>query len=193
MPAIHPAASDANFVELQRDPFFEVAVDLIADYLGDAFADPAGGEVDRWTLSALPSTGRTPERERLFTLNIGPMEVLYVERFLDGDEIEDYRIALYVSRSALTDATSHGLEGLAIRYPLLRFAPTGMASAGGDGVVVDWFVSDAGADDQFFDLPLPTPIRTLADHLATKGRGPYAQYHNRAFAAHVLARVAADV
>ncbi|MGW0040288.1 hypothetical protein [Rhodococcus sp. NPDC003348] len=192
MATIHPSATDENFEELQQDPFFEVVTDLIADYLTDAFDDPAGGEVDRWTLSALPATNRSAERERLFTLNAGPMEVLFVERFLEDGEIVDYRVALYASLSALTEETSSSLDELALRYPLLRCHPTDMASAGGDGVLIDWFVSDDGADDQFFDLPLAKAIRPLTDHLGTKGRGPYAQYHNRAFAAHVLGRAAAD-
>lgn len=192
MTSIHPSASDENFEELRQDPFFEVVVDLIADYLADAFDDPAGGEVDRWTLSALPATNRTAERHRLFTLNIGPMEVLYVERFIEDGEIVDYRVALYASGSALCAETSRTPDELTVRYPLLRVTSTDMAAADGDGVVIDWFVSDDGADDQFFDLPLSKAIRPLADHLAVKGRGPYAQYHNRAFAAHVLGRVAAD-
>ncbi|GAA4482603.1 hypothetical protein GCM10023094_32840 [Rhodococcus olei] len=182
-PTIHPSASDESFEELQRDPFFEVVTDLIADYLADAFDDPAGAEVDGWTLSALPSTDWTADRHRLFTLGVGPTEVLFVERFLEGGDIVDYRVALCVSLSALLEATSATLDELALRYPLLRME-RGDASA--DCVLIDWFVSDGGADDQFFDLPLATSIRPLAERLAAQGRGPYAQFHNRMFAAHAL-------
>ena len=189
MSTLRPSASDENFAELQQDPFFDPAVDLIADYLADAFDDPAGAEVDRWTLSALPTTNRAAGRERLFTLNVGPMEVLYVERFLEGDDIVDYRIAMYVSESALIGETSRTLDQLRNIFPLLHFYRTEMASAGGDGIVVDWFLSDEGADEQFFGLPLAAAIRPLAELLVTKGRGPYAQYHNRAFAADVLGRI----
>ncbi|MFF0815334.1 hypothetical protein ACFYVR_09310 [Rhodococcus sp. NPDC003318] len=188
MTSIHPSARDESFAELQRDPFFEVVTDLIADYLGDAFADPAGGEVDRWTLSALPPVDATADRHRLFSLHVGPVEVLYVERFLEGGEIVDYRVVLCTSRSELTAGAD--LDDLLVRYPLLRVTPTD--AAGADAVLVDWFVSDDGADDQFFDLPLAAAIRPLAEHLATEGRGPYAQLHNRAFAAHVLGQVAAQ-
>ncbi|MEV0773384.1 hypothetical protein [Nocardia salmonicida] len=189
MSTVHPSARDANFVELQQDPFFDPAMDLIADYLTDAFDDPAGGEVDRWTLSALPTTNKTAERERLFTLNVGPMEVLYVERFLEGDDVVDYRVAMYVSESALTAAISCTLDQLRNMFPLLHFQPSDMASADGDGAVIDWFLSHEGADEQFFSLPLAAAIRPLAEHLVTKGRGPYAQCHNRAFAADVLGRI----
>lgn len=185
MTTIDPAASDANFEELQRDPFFEVVTDLIGDCLGDAFDDPAGGEVDRWTLSALPSTNHSADRHRMFTLAIGPRDVLYVERFLEDGEIVDYRVVLALSASVLTERTGIAPGGLSARYPLLRFTPS---ATGGDEVLVDWYVSDAGADDQFFDLPLVEAIRALADELAPHGRGPHAQQHNRAFAAHVLRR-----
>ncbi|MGY1984163.1 hypothetical protein [Nocardia gipuzkoensis] len=70
-------------------------------------------------------------------------------------------------------------------FPLLHFQRTGLASAGGDGFVVDWFVSD----EQFFGLPLAAAIRRLAELLVTKGRGPYVPYHNRASAADVLGRI----
>ncbi|WP_245663567.1 hypothetical protein [Nocardia inohanensis] len=142
-----PAASDENFAELQQDPFFAPAADLIAGYLVDAFDDPASEELYRWTLSALPTTNKTAERERLFTLNLGPMEVLFVERFLDGKGVVDYRIAIYMTESALTEATSRTLDQLGNTLPLLRFHRTEMAAAGGDGVIVDWFLSDEGADN----------------------------------------------
>ncbi|QCQ93138.1 hypothetical protein [Rhodococcus sp. SGAir0479] len=187
MPDIHPAATDANFELLQTDPFFDVVVDLIAGYLASAFDDPAGAEVDGWTLSCLPTTNKTPERQRLFTLNIGPMEVLYVERYTENGETVDFRTVLYTSLSALQRATGYSLDGLTLANPLLRFRKTELASADGDGVLIDWFLSDEGADEQFFELPLDeATIRPLAERLVSKGRGPYAQYHNRAFAQHVL-------
>ncbi|WP_433608906.1 hypothetical protein [Prescottella agglutinans] len=187
MPDINPAATEANFKLLQTDPFFDVVVDLIAGYLASAFDDPAAVEVDEWTLSCLPTTNKTAERERLFTLNIGPMEVLYVERYTENRETVDFRTVLYTSLSALMRSTGYSLDGLAMANPLLRFKQTELASAEGDGVLIDWFLSDEGADDQFFELPLDeTTIRPLAERLVSKGRGPYAQYHNRAFAQHVL-------
>ncbi|MCA1008726.1 hypothetical protein LCL87_23720 [Rhodococcus hoagii] len=187
MPDIHPAATDASFKLLQTDPFFDVVVDLIAGYLASAFDDPAAVEVDEWTLSCLPSTNKTAERERLFTLNIGPMEVLYVERYTENGETVDFRTVLFTSLSALQRSTGYSLDGLTLANPLLRFKQTEHASADGDGVLIDWFLSDEGADEQFFELPLDeTTIRPLAELLVSKGRGPFAQYHNRAFAQHVL-------
>lgn len=187
MPDIHPAATDANFKLLQTDPFFDVVVDLIAGYLASAFDDPAAVEVDEWTLSCLPTTNKTADRERLFTLSIGPMEVLYVERYTENGETVDFRTVLFTSLSALQRSTGYSLDGLTLANPLLRFKQTEHASADGDGVLIDWFLSDEGADEQFFELPLDeTTIRPLAELLVSKGRGSFAQYHNRAFAQHVL-------
>ncbi|WP_430335049.1 hypothetical protein [Rhodococcus sp. ACT016] len=187
MTDINPSATEANFKLLQTEPFFEVVVDLVAGYLASAFDDPAAVEVDEWTLSCLPTTNKTAERERLFTLNVGPMEVLYVERYTENGETVDFRTVLYTSLSALMRRTRYSLDGLAMANPLLRFKETELASADGDGVLIDWFLSDEGADDQFFELPLDeTTIAPLAERLVSKGRGPYAQYHNRWFAQHVL-------
>ncbi|QBJ96649.1 hypothetical protein ERC79_12230 [Rhodococcus sp. ABRD24] len=194
MSEIQPAASDENFELLRQEPFFEVVVDLVAGYLASAFDDAASGEVDEWTLTCFPATNRTADSERLFTLNIGPMETLYVERYTDNGETVDYRTVLYTSLSALMRRTGYSLDGLTMANPLLRFRKTELASADGDGVVIDWFLSDEGADDQFFGLPLDeTTIRPLAERLVDKGRGPYARYHNRRFAQHVLDVMKEDV
>lgn len=193
MPDIQPSATESNFALLQKEPFFEVVVDLIAGYLASAFDDPAACEVDEWTLSCLPATNKTAERERLFTLNVGPMEVLYVERYTENGETVDFRTVLYTSLSALMRRTGYSLDGLALANPLLRFKQTELAAADGDGVLIDWFLSDEGADDQFFELPLDeTTIGPLIERLVSKGRGPYAQYHNRWFAQYVLDAMTED-
>ncbi|WP_068154194.1 hypothetical protein [Rhodococcus phenolicus] len=188
MSAAERAATDTTFSRLRRDPFFDVVVDLVAGYLASAFDDPATGEGDRWTLTCLPSTGRTADHERLFALGVGPMEVLYIDRYTEGGETVDYRTVLVASKSALVDRTGWSLDELSLRYPLLKFrSDDDEAAAGGDAVVIDWFLSDEGADDQFFALPLDeTTIGPLAERLAGEGPSPNARAHNRSFARHVL-------
>ncbi|WP_280501702.1 hypothetical protein [Nocardia farcinica] len=189
MSAPEPSASGENFAALRQDPFFGTAVDLIVGYLAAAFDDPSTGEVERWTLSARPSTHRTAECERLFTLNIGPMEVLYVERLMLGIDITDYRLVTYVSEAVFTADTGRAFDQLETAFPLLRFHRTDMASADGDGLVIEWFRSEKGAEEQFSGLPLAAAIRGLAELLEPKGRGPYKRFHNHAFATHVLGRI----
>lgn len=181
-----PAATEQNFTLLREDPFFDVVVDLVSGYLASAFDDPAS-ETDRWTLTCLPSAGSTTVYERLFTLAIGPMDVLYIERYTEGGETVDYRTVLVTSKSALIRSTGWLLDEMAVRYPLLKFLDAEHEAADGDGVVIDWFLSDEGADDQFFALPLDeTTIGPLADILAEKGPGQNAPDHNQWFAQYVL-------
>lgn len=96
---------------------------------------------------------------------------------------------MYVSESALTGETGRTLEQLRGTFPLLTFERTDMASADRDGIVIGWRVSDQGAGEQFSGLPRAAAIRRLTEALATRGRGPYAAYHNRAFAADILERI----
>ena len=181
------SATQESFVLLSQDPFFDVVVDLVAGYLASAFDDPADHEVSGWTLTCLPSAGRTADHQRLFTLAIGPMEVLHVERYTEDGETVDYRTVLTTSTSALIQQTGSSLDQLSMRYPLLKFHDSDNAAAHGDAVVVDWFLSDDGADEQFFALPLDeTTIGPLAERLADQGAGPDEEYHNRWFAQHVL-------
>ena len=83
---VRPAASVENFERLQGDPLFEDLAELIAEVLSYAFDAPAAVEIEQWTISCLPSTNRSADRHRLFTLNIGPMEVLSVECHLVGGQ-----------------------------------------------------------------------------------------------------------
>ncbi|MFD6881620.1 hypothetical protein [Rhodococcus sp. NPDC060084] len=185
------SATQESFVLLSQDPFFDVVVDLVAGYLASAFDDPADHEVSGWTLTCLPSAGRTADHQRLFTLAIGPMEVLHVERYTEDGETVDYRTVLTTSTSALTQQTGSSPDALSMRYPLLKFHESDNVATDGDAVVIDWFLSDEGADEQFFALPLDeTTIGPLAEHLAAQGSGPYEEYHNRWFAQHILEVIA---
>ncbi len=181
------SATRESFVSLSQDPFFDVVVDLVAGYLASAFVDPADREVSGWTLTCLPAAGRTADHQRLFTLALGPVEVLYIERYTEDGRTVDYRTVLTTSASALIQQTGSSLDGLSMRLPLLKFHPCENVATAGDAVVIDWFLSDEGADEQFFTLPLDeTTIGPLAERLAGKGAGPYEEYHNRWFAQHIL-------
>ncbi|MFE3293348.1 hypothetical protein [Rhodococcus sp. NPDC059234] len=190
---VKPAASEENFEHFKRNPLFEASVDLIAGYLSEAFDEPAAVEVDEWTLACLPSTGRSGARQRLFTLNIGPMEVLTVQTELEDGVPVDCYIMMYVSASALEIESGCTLDALAERTALLDIRRTDMASADGDGAVIGCRPTVDGALDQLDQLLLhENTIRPLAKALVAKGKGSYEQYHNRLFAAHVLAQASAD-
>lgn len=181
------AASQENFERLQLDPAFSDLAEVIAEVLRCAFDDPAAVEVERWTLSCLPATNKSAIRYRLFTLNVGPMEMLYVECELENGEPVDYWMSVYVSSSALESATGCSVEELDDRHCRIQIHRTSLSSADGDGVVISGSLIAEGEADEFDSLPLnATTIRPLAERLVAKGKGPYAQYHNRGFAQFVL-------
>lgn len=184
--ALNPSASEENFRRLERDEeTFAGSIGLIAAYLESAFTDPASEEIERWTLSCLPSTNRS---SRLFTLNIGPMEVLFVDRAdAVGDDLTAGFISLYVSRSALEEEAGTPIEALAQSATAVELVSSRLASADGDAVRLVAHVADCTAVEELDALVgSGLPIRRLVEKLVTKGKGPYEQYHNRWFAAAVL-------
>lgn len=182
-----PGTSEGSFERLRQDPFFEVVVDLVAGYLATAFTDPNSVAGEKWTLTCLPAHNEKAGMSRLFSLHVGPLEVLYIDQYTENGETVDYRTVMVTSTSALTRELGCRLDDLLLRYPLLRFRPVEDAAAGGDAVAIDWFLSDEGADDQFFTLPLDeSTIAPLAERLADTGRSPAARSHNRWFAQYVL-------
>ncbi|MGC0366841.1 hypothetical protein ABH922_004825 [Rhodococcus sp. 27YEA15] len=184
---VRPAASAGNFERLQRDPLFEELTDLIAEILTYAFDDPADVEIEKWTLSCLPSTNKSAGRRRLFTLNVGPMEVLSVECHLSRGQAIEHAMYIYLSSSALESHTGCSIEALNEKYDLLGITRSELASADGDGTVIECNIEDSDALAQFGQLPIDArTLRPLAERLVAKGRGPYRQYHNPGFAKHVL-------
>lgn len=162
---------------------FDASVGLISEYLALAFPDPSSHVVERWTLSCLPSTTR---HSRLFTLNIGPMEVLYVIRAYPASADLS---AQYVSRSALEEETGKSVEDLAHSMSAIEFVPSTLALGDGDALVVVVDLAHETASEELDSLLGDGyPIRRLAEQLVTKGKGPYEQYHNRWLAAAVLVR-----
>lgn len=178
---------------LERDEeMFTGSIGLISAYLESAFTDPASEEVERWTLSCLPSTNRGA---RLFTLNIGSMEVLFVDRAdASGDDLTAGFMSLYVSRSALEEKAGTSIEVLAQSVTAVELAPSRLGSADGDAVRLVAHLSDEAAADELDALiGSGRPILRLAENLVTKGKGPYEQFHNRWFAAAVLEEIERNV
>lgn len=181
------SATEGSFERLRAEPFFEVVVDLVAGYLATAFDDPDSVAGEKWTLSCLPAVDAPSGATRLFSLGLGSLDVLYVDRYTENGETVDYHTVMVISTSALLRQLGRRLDELPVRYPLLRFRPVENAAAEGDAVAIDWFLSDEGADDQFFTLPLDeSTIGPLAALLADSGDRSHARSHNPWFAEFVL-------
>ncbi|MDV2477649.1 hypothetical protein ACFWDA_14040 [Rhodococcus zopfii] len=183
---VYPSASEENFRELASDEnALGICLDLVALYLGLAFDDPASGEVESWTLSCLPTTNGG---QRLFTLNIGPMEVLYVEiPYLENRDTDVWSVSMYVSRTALEERTGKSFDDWTSDFPNLGFHRSQLVSAEGDAVVIRINLLDDASNEEFVTLVDDAALlRRLADRLVAKGKGPYGHYHNRWFAQAVL-------
>lgn len=183
---VYPAASEENFRELAgNEDVLSICLDLVTFYLDSAFDDPASVEVENWTLSCLPTTNAGA---RLFTLCIGPMEVLHAENpFGENAEVDAWRASMYVSRSALEERTGKPLGDWTSEFPNLGFRRSELASAEGDAVVITINLFDDASNEQLVTLVGDAePLRHLSDRLASQGKGPYANFHNRWFAQAVL-------
>ncbi|MEZ5151780.1 hypothetical protein [Rhodococcus zopfii] len=183
---MYPAASEENFRELaSNEDVLSICLELIAFYLDSAFDDPASIEVDSWTLSCLPTTNGG---QRLFTLNIGPMEVLYVEiPYLENRDSDVWSASVYVSRTALEERTGKSFDDWTSEFPNLGFHRSQLVSAEGDAVVIRINLLDDASNEEFVTLVDDAALlRRLADRLVAKGKGPYGPYHNRWFAEAVL-------
>ncbi len=134
--------SEEDFARLREEPFFEVVVDLVAGYLATAFDDPGSAAGEKWTVTCLPAVDEKAGTARLFSLEVGLLEVLYVDQYTENGETVDYRTVMVTSTSALVRQLGCRLDELLLRYPLLRFRPVEDAAAGGDAVAIDWFLSD---------------------------------------------------
>ncbi len=168
---VYPSASEENFRELASDEnALGICLDLVALYLGLAFDDPASGEVESWTLSCLPTTNGG---QRLFTLNIGPMEVLYVEiPYLENRDTDVWSVSMYVSRTALEERTGKSFDDWTSDFPNLGFHRSQLVSAEGDAVVIRINLLDDASNEEFVTLVDDAALlRRLADRLVAKGEG----------------------
>ncbi|SUE16249.1 Uncharacterised protein [Rhodococcus gordoniae] len=149
------------------------------------FPDPAPEEVERWTLSCLPATNRG---SRLFTLNIGPMEVLFVDRAdASGDDLTAGFISLYVSRSVLEEEGGTSIEALEQSATAVELIPSQLVSADGDAIrLVAHAADDTAVEELDALIGSGLPILRLVEKLVAKGKGSFEQYHNRWLAAAVL-------
>ncbi len=78
-------SKERRFWELaERSDYPQICAQL-ARYVHETIPDPAHTRGILWSLAALPTTSRTADRRRLFTLNAGSVEMLFLtERDLEG-------------------------------------------------------------------------------------------------------------
>ncbi|WP_285184508.1 GIY-YIG nuclease family protein [Rhodococcus sp. MEB041] len=140
--------------------------ELVASSIPDSSAD-AGAN---WGVTCLPSTKSGPGRRRLFTVNVGAMEVAYVVR--DSTESSVKLIATtVVSRSTLENEAGVPLYDLAARNPAVRFRTIGYRAAAGDDISLSWALGTT------VEETWSTASAVLVDSLRGT-RSPYGKYHS---------------
>ncbi|WP_027497798.1 hypothetical protein [Rhodococcus sp. JG-3] len=130
-----------------------------------------------WGLTCMPRTNAGAGRKRLFTLNIGQIEVAYAIKSTRSDESALIGVVV-VSASELETRTGKSLADLSETYTLLGFHQHGYVAAKGDDVSIAWgFEAEALA--QLHQLPWKEASAVLADALRTS-LCPYSKFHSEA-------------
>ncbi|RIJ52283.1 GIY-YIG nuclease family protein [Clavibacter lycopersici] len=73
-----------RFWDLAARPDYEEMADALARYVDECIPDPFGTQRVLWTIVASPSTSRTAEDRRLFTLSCGGRETLFAREYVKG-------------------------------------------------------------------------------------------------------------
>jgi hypothetical protein len=131
----YPSASEKNFRQLESLPGYDDALDILRDYLDIALPNAAATQQEAWAVSCLPTTNRTADDRRLFTLNVGAIETCYL-RLLTDDEGPLLSGTLFVTQSVLERDAGHSVATLQNRYDALDFVTPVHPAAGGDAVAL---------------------------------------------------------
>lgn len=84
----------AAYAEASKAEWFPTVVSLLATVVANIIPAPTETAGTLWTLSLLPSTGRTRTERRLVTLNAGGLEILRVREFVLHSGERDYLAVL---------------------------------------------------------------------------------------------------
>ncbi|MBP2458673.1 hypothetical protein ABID70_001233 [Clavibacter michiganensis] len=182
------ATLQKRFWTLAARSDYEEMAEAVAKYVDECIADPFGTQRYLWNIAALPKTGQTKSRRRLFTLNCGGMETLFALEHRSGDETQ-----LQIHVNFDEDRTVEGLEelGSATKMPD-GFHDIARTSYATPGVIQAAF--DAWAD---FSLALDFgPFVEGSYKLNTmqmrRRSSPYQRHHNQSLADDLLRRAASD-
>ncbi|WP_235578951.1 MULTISPECIES: GIY-YIG nuclease family protein [unclassified Rhodococcus (in: high G+C Gram-positive bacteria)] len=151
---------------------------LVRDHLRSLLDHTLGDRSDvgvSWGLSLMPGTSAGKGKKRLYTLNVGQMEVAWAVR---STRAEDPPLlgGVVVSASELEARAGESIAALEEKYPLLGFHRRGYAAAHGDDVTVDFAFDDA-ALAMLDALPWRAAASVLIDTIRTS-KSPWARYHS---------------
>ncbi len=165
---------------------YEQMAEAVAKYIDECIADPFGTQRYLWNVAALPKTGQTKSRRRLFTLNCGGMETLFALEHTDGHETQ-----LQIHVNFDEDRTLQGLEqlGLATQLPddFYDIAQTSYATP---GVIQATFDTWADLSRALDFGPFVEGAYKLNTMQMRRRSSPYQRHHNQGLADDLLRRAA---
>ncbi|MGA9871483.1 MAG: hypothetical protein WBQ44_10130 [Rhodococcus sp. (in: high G+C Gram-positive bacteria)] len=147
----------------------------LSDLVHAALPDGRDDVGVHWGLTCMPSTSAGRGRKRLYTLNVGRIEVGYGVASTQSGEAPLIG-TIVVSASELEERTGSSIDSLRRTHKRLSFDQHGYVAAKGDDVSIRWGF-DAESLAQLDLLPWREAVAVLADALRTS-RCPYAKYHS---------------
>ncbi|AMY18034.1 MULTISPECIES: GIY-YIG nuclease family protein [Nocardiaceae] len=172
-----PSAVDSSRQQTKVDKFLRLDSDgsvlrWLGEFIESAVPDSFTDAGVNWGVTCVPSTKSGPGSQRLFTVNVGAMEVAYV-RAATRPAGENPTVTVVVSRSALEADSGLSIDELAQKYPSVSFTNHGYVAAAGDDISLTWPLG--GVDD----VPWQFASGVLVDALRGS-RSPYRRYHSPA-------------
>ena len=172
--------SRSLFEKLRTHPHYDQVLASVAGYVALVIPWPERTEGRSWTLTAMPTTSRSPDHRRLVTLSIHNVEMLYLGEWRDdADEWLPYTVL----NTAVMDSVPPRL--IEVAEPTDNYRSSGRLHR-----------LDLDGHDVLGEL-LADPVvlhatRSVALGQLRKGRAAFSRFHNEAFADQVFALLSLD-
>jgi hypothetical protein len=175
-------SKERRFWELAGRSDYAGICSQLARYVHETIPDPARTQGILWSLTALPSTSRTTDRRRLFTLNAGSVEMLVLTEW----DLEDGGSELEWTMNIWPEGIIKPLE--ALKGDWLNgatYRESDDYKSAGPVVAIDCVGTDvfAKALDQAVILDAAYKLNVT---MMRRAKTIYAEHHNQSFTSDVL-------
>ncbi|MBY6706218.1 hypothetical protein HQ308_05330 [Rhodococcus sp. BP-241] len=174
--SIPPKNRTSSSAKHKLERFHDLDIDgralrWLGEFIAASIPDSSSDAGTSWGLTCLPATKAGPGRRRMFTVNVGAMEVAYIVRDVNGPTAELVGTAV-VSRSALEVQAGRSIDELVADNPGITFTTVGYLAAAGDDISLSWPLRSV-----VNDLPWSPASAVLVDSVRG-GRSSYGRYHS---------------
>lgn len=166
-----------KFQALAEHPFGEAVIETVAEYVHQVIPFPEQTEHYLWTVTAMPSTNKRKNHQRLAILSIQNVEMLYIFEELENDEWLPYTAI----NTAVIENIPSEFEGYMDVHGSYRTA----------GEVNQIFYQGIYGIQDFFEKPeILQAARSLALGQMRKGRAMFSRFHNAAMTHAIFLHIA---